>query len=77
MSQDIVEFKKVITRKTKVAEIDWVSLDRYDNEIDAFLLHQLRWEYRKFDFQMSLMTHELGRANVKPYTTFLKKISVW
>ncbi|KAI7877805.1 hypothetical protein K492DRAFT_238925 [Lichtheimia hyalospora FSU 10163] len=58
MNQDIVEFKKVITRKTKVAEIDWVSLDR------------------KFDFQMSLTTHELGRTNVKPYTTFLKKISV-
>ncbi|CDH60737.1 hypothetical protein RO3G_04598 [Lichtheimia corymbifera JMRC:FSU:9682] len=58
MNQGIVEFKKVITRKTKVAEIDWVSLDR------------------KFDFQMSLTTHELGRPDVKPYTTFLKKISV-
>ncbi|KAI8138549.1 hypothetical protein BJV82DRAFT_630303 [Fennellomyces sp. T-0311] len=58
MNQGIVELRKVITRKTKVTEIDWVSLDR------------------KFDFQMSLSCQELGRVDVRPYSTFIKKVSV-
>ncbi|KAI8376071.1 uncharacterized protein BYT42DRAFT_373527 [Radiomyces spectabilis] len=31
---------------------------------------------RKLDFQVSLTTQELGRTDVKPYTTFIKKVSV-
>lgn len=32
---------------------------------------------RKFDFQISISTKVLTRCNVKPYTTFIKKISIW
>lgn len=31
---------------------------------------------RKLDFQFSLSAQELGRTDVKPYTTFIKKISI-
>ncbi|KAI7862821.1 hypothetical protein BDF14DRAFT_1850893 [Spinellus fusiger] len=58
MSQPVVELTKVITKKSTVTEIDWVSLDRM------------------FDFQMTLQTQELGRVDVKPYSTFIKKVSV-
>lgn len=32
---------------------------------------------RKFDFQLSLTTKELLRRDVKPFTTFIKWISIW
>ena len=31
----------------------------------------------KFDFQLSLSAQELCRVDVKPYSTFIKKVSVW
>ncbi|KAF7729867.1 hypothetical protein EC973_003601 [Apophysomyces ossiformis] len=31
---------------------------------------------RKYDFQMSLTAKELGRIDVKPYTSFIKKVSI-
>jgi hypothetical protein len=31
---------------------------------------------RKFDFQLSLQTEETTRMDVKPYTTFIKKVAV-
>ena len=35
VNQDIVEFKKLILRKDKAVEIDWVSLDR--QVVDGFM----------------------------------------
>jgi hypothetical protein len=32
---------------------------------------------RKFDFQLSLTTKELLRCDVKPFTSFNKKVSIW
>ena len=32
---------------------------------------------RKFDFQFSVATKTLLRQQVKPYTTFIKKVSIW
>ncbi|KAG0955945.1 hypothetical protein G6F60_005894 [Rhizopus arrhizus] len=58
MSQQAVDFKKIVVATNKITEVNWVSLDR------------------KFDFQMNLQTEELTRMDVKPYSTFLKKISI-
>jgi hypothetical protein len=32
---------------------------------------------RKYDFQMALTTKQLVRRDVKPYTTFIKSVSIW
>ncbi|KAG1147930.1 hypothetical protein G6F37_003587 [Rhizopus arrhizus] len=58
MSQQAVDFKKIVVATNKITEINWVSLDR------------------KFDFQMNLETEALTRMDVKPYSTFLKKVSI-
>ncbi|RCI00369.1 hypothetical protein CU097_007108 [Rhizopus azygosporus] len=58
MNQHAVNFTKIVTGTHRVAEIDWVSLNR------------------KYDFQMVLQTEDLTRMDVKPYSTFLKKISI-
>ncbi|ORX43861.1 hypothetical protein DM01DRAFT_1340618 [Hesseltinella vesiculosa] len=53
-----VMLTKVVVKKDRLAEVDWVMNDN------------------KLDFQMYLDAEELGRTDVKPYSTFEKKISV-
>lgn len=86
LNQGVVEVDKVISQTKQVTEIDWISLDRYVSVkylslslcvcIYSCMLF-LTWRVRKFDFQMSLTAHELQRPDVRPYTTFVKKVSIW
>ncbi|KAI8059080.1 uncharacterized protein B0P05DRAFT_559014 [Gilbertella persicaria] len=58
MNQGVIDVHKVVISEKKVAEVNWVSLDR------------------KYDFQLNLTTKELVRPDVKPYTSFIKWVSI-
>lgn len=45
--------------------------DRVTSKIDWISLD------RKYDFQFSLSTQVLARTDVKPYSTFIKRVSIW
>ncbi|KAG0172139.1 hypothetical protein DFQ28_004291 [Apophysomyces sp. BC1034] len=71
-NQPIVPYKPVILHMNEgYVDLKKVVLKRnIVTEIDWVSLD------RKFDFQMLLTTEELGRIDVKPFTTFIKKVSI-
>ncbi|ORY94101.1 hypothetical protein BCR43DRAFT_495868 [Syncephalastrum racemosum] len=71
-NQPALPYKPVIMHLNQgVVEVDKViSQTKQVTEIDWTSLD------RKFDFQMSLTAHELQRPDVRPYTTFVKKVSI-
>lgn len=58
-----------------ITQVDWFSLDRYDDHYYNPCSFIDNDDDRKYDFQMELAVKEIGRPEVKPFVSFVRRIA--